>query len=128
MKKTLFLVLAGMLICATTAFAQTGSVIGTVVDSNGAPVADARVSLHQGDVCLLHVLTDADGQYEFSDVPVGIYLLKAGKPRVGNAVVEEVEVIEGQITEVPTITLTGSGPHGPKFQFQNEHQNEYQGE
>jgi len=112
MKKALMAVaLVAML--AGGAWAQTGGVIGLVVDVDGNPVEEARVSLWQDGECVAHVLTDALGAFTFADVPAGIYALNAGKKKVGNASIEQVEVFEGQITDVGTLTLVGKQQCGP---------------
>ena len=45
MLKSLGVGLVGVLLFGATALPRTGAVVGTVVDSTGAPVADARVTL-----------------------------------------------------------------------------------
>jgi len=113
MRRILWTSLAALLVLAGPALAQTGTVVGTVVDADEFPVEAARVSLHMGDECIVNVLTNTDGEYILEDVEAGMYTLKAGKPRVGSATVEDVVVVEDETTEVPTIILAGSGPHGP---------------
>lgn len=115
-----------LLLCsAGMAFAQTGSVVGIVVDADNNPVEGARVSLWLDGACEMHVFTDVDGAFTFLDVPVGVYDLRCGKPRVGQASIEDVAVVEGEVTDVGVLALEGSGPHdpnGPKFQYQNQFQ------
>ena len=123
MKRILGL-LAICLMAAGMASAQTGAVTGTVTDDLGAAVEGARVSLHAGGRCVAHVFTGADGVYLLEDVPVGIYTVKAGKPQVGNASIDGVEVIEGETTTVDLILGCsgggGTGPHGPKYRHQSQ--------
>ena len=71
------------------------------------------MSLHDGTTCVVFVLTDGAGAFLLADVAAGTYILRAGLPRVGQATVDGVVVIDGQTTDVPTITLAGSGPNGP---------------
>ncbi len=69
----------------------------------------------------MFVLTDAAGVFNLADVPVGIYTLKAAKPRVGQFQLAGVEVVEGQVTDVGQVSLAGQGsqgPKGPKHQYQ----------
>ena len=115
-----------LLLMAGAALAQTGGVTGLVVDQENNPVEGARVSLWLDNACTGYVFTDAAGMFNMEDVAVGTYILKAGKPRVGKAILEGVEVIDGQITDVGLITLVGTGPNGPngqKFQYQYQQQN-----
>lgn len=129
MKKVLCLLAIGLL-SAGVAVAQTGGVTGAVVDETGAAVENARVSLQNETGCVGFVLTDADGVYLFEEVPVGIYTVKAGLPQVGNASIDDIEVVEGLVTQVPDLVLVcggggggGQGPHGPKYY----HRFRYQG-
>lgn len=123
MKKALVLLSLSMaLMGASAAYAQTGGITGIVVDADGVAVEGARVSIWLDDACQTHVFTDASGAFTFEDVAVGLYTLKAGKPKVGNATVEDVEVLEGEVTDVGTITLIGGGPHGPQGPKQNKFQ------
>ncbi len=130
MKKMLGL-LTICLLAAGAASAQTAIVNGTVTDDQGAVVENARVSLHLEGQCVAHVFTNADGFYEFTEVAAGTYDVKAGKPRVGTATVEDVVVDEGATVTVDLVLGgTGpqgpSGPHGPKYQHQQ--QNRYGGQ
>jgi len=66
--------LAAILLCtAQVLYAEvTGTILGTVVDSSGAAVANANVTLHNLNTGLVRkVKTNADGTYEFLSVPVG---------------------------------------------------------
>lgn len=60
-----------------------GKVVGTVVDADGNPVADAHVVLKHADKVIAHATTNADGHYVFKDVRPGRYVLEAGKQGVG---------------------------------------------
>ncbi|MBU1699571.1 MAG: carboxypeptidase-like regulatory domain-containing protein [Candidatus Eisenbacteria bacterium] len=120
MRKVLF-ALGMIALLAGGAWAQTGAVTGLVVDGNGDAVEGARVSLWQDGVCVAYVLTEASGVFNLIDIPEGIYNLKAGMKRVGQALIEGVEILDGQITDVGTVTLVGlsQGPsNGGKLQYQ----------
>jgi hypothetical protein len=114
MKSLLGIALVLLLVSSGAAYGQTGGVTGLVTDSQGSPVAGARVSLWLGSVCQMNVTTDGSGVFNLTSVPVGIYTLKAGKPQTGNAVLEGVGVADGQITDVGVLALAGGGPHGTK--------------
>ena len=75
-----------LLALAGSVAAQTGTLVGTVLDEEGDPLSGATVYLSgttRGDA------TDADGRYEIADVPPGVYRLVASM--VGfEPIVEEV--------------------------------------
>jgi hypothetical protein len=51
-----------------------GGIVGTVTDSSGASVADAQVTVTSEDTGLTRVVeTDSDGNYHFSELPLGNY-------------------------------------------------------
>lgn len=128
MKRFLGIAAVLCLVSAGAALAQVGGVTGLVVDRNGGPVEGAKVSLWLDNVCQGNVLTDAMGVFLFEEVAVGTYTVKAGKPKVGQAVLEGVVVVEGQVTDVGTLTLAGNGPNGPNGSHKNKYQqqNQYQ--
>ena len=68
-----FSLVAILLFAAQILYAEvTGTILGTVVDSSGAAVANANVTLHNLNTGLVRKLkTNADGTYEFLSVPVG---------------------------------------------------------
>src|SRR5438105_2522901 len=61
-----------------TAQFDTASVVGTVKDTSGATVPDAKVTLTntQTGVSVVRT-TSSDGNYEFANVRPGIYLVSA---------------------------------------------------
>lgn len=93
-----------MLAMPNSASAQPalGKIVGTVVDADGKPVADARVVLKHGDKVIAHIRTNADGHYVFRDVRPGRYHLEAGKLDVGRgrelAVVHPGQTVRVKIT------------------------------
>jgi len=123
MKKALVLLSlpVALFLGASAAYGQ-GGVTGLVVDTDGVAVEGARVSLWADGACQMHVFTDAGGAFTFEDVAAGTYTLKAGKPKVGNATLEGVEVTDGEVTDVGTVTLEGGGPHGPQGPAQHKFQ------
>jgi hypothetical protein len=107
MRKAMLLTLAMVTLMVGTAWAQTGGVTGNVVGRDGAVVEGARVSLWLDGDCQGYVLSDADGVFTFTDVEVGVYELRAGMKKIGNAYIDGVEVLEGEVTDVGTLTLAG---------------------
>ena len=79
-----------------------GRVVGTVVDADGNPVADAHVVLKHGEKVIAHVRSNADGHYVFKDIRPGRYHLQAGKQGVGRghapALVRPGETVRVKIT------------------------------
>lgn len=122
MRKIALAALLMTALAAGSALAQVGGVTGIIVDRDGQPVESARVSLWSDGGCVEHVFTDAAGVFLLEDVEVGTYDLRAGKPHVGNVTLEDIIVVEGQITDVGILQLVGGGPHGGGVKFQFEHQ------
>lgn len=109
MRTVVWAALASLLL-ASPALA-TGTIIGTVVDGDGLPIEGARVTLHSGDMCMTHVFTNAQGEYTFEDVDAGVYDIRACLMGTGMGTAEDVEVFDGQTTEVPPIVI-GEGCGG----------------
>ncbi len=112
MKKAIMLALALAVLATGVAWAQVGSVTGTVVDRVGNPVEGARVSLHQDEVCVGYVLTDAAGVFLFTDVEPGTYTLRASKKRIGTVAIA-VEVVADELIDVGVLQLAGKFVYGP---------------
>src|SRR5437773_6375831 len=89
--------LALLLLAVATpaAWAQfdTASVVGTVKDSSGAVVPDAKVTLTHTETGVSVVrMSRGDGSYEFSTVRPGIYVVSAEKSGFSIALVDNVQV------------------------------------
>jgi hypothetical protein len=71
----------------------SGQITGTVLDPNGAAVADAAISVTQvGTGLQRNVTTNEDGNYSVPDLPIGVYRLSATKTGFKESVVENVTV------------------------------------
>ena len=72
---------------------DTASVVGTVKDTSGATVPDAKVTLTntQTGVSVVRTTT-ADGNYEFVTVRPGVYLVSAEKAGFSIALIDNVQV------------------------------------
>jgi iron complex outermembrane receptor protein len=90
-----------------TAFAQTGSVGGTVVDQTGGVVPGAIVML-TGQSRRQSTTTGAMGQYSFGTVSAGIYEIDVLMPGFAPAARNNVAVATTPVT-VPPITLAIAG-------------------
>jgi hypothetical protein len=112
-RRTALLATMCVLLFSGAALAQTGVVMGTVVDSKGLPVEAARVSLWADGVCTgTFVMTDLAGLFVFENVAVGTYSIHAGKKTVGSVVLDGVVVSDGQVTDAGTLILVGKKQGG----------------
>lgn len=106
--------------CQTALFAQTtGSIIGAVVDSNGASVPAATVVVKGDGGQEFTVVTNDNGVYRVPAVASGMYTITTTAPNFKRSVVENVKVDVGlpstvnvtlQAGEVSeTVVVTGGG-------------------
>src|SRR5438105_4579513 len=87
------LFLLGLGILPASAQFDTASVVGTVKDSSGATVPDAKVTLTNTETGVSVVRTTGqDGGYEFVTVKPGIYVVTAEKPGFAIALMDNVQV------------------------------------
>lgn len=101
-------------LAASSATAQTATVVGRVYDPQANPVADATVTLVE---LRRSVKTAADGSFRFDNVPPRHYHLRAESPRLGHAVGEAdvragetrtVEVVIDPLVHTEEIVVTAS--------------------
>ena len=83
--------------------ADTSTVSGTVLDSDGAPVVSAAVSL-QGPA-RQSTTTDPKGAFRFSNVLAGLYSVMVSKSGFGTARIDDVAALSGNV-ETVNVTLT----------------------
>ncbi len=76
---------------------------GTVRDSSGHPVNAASVSLEAKGAEIISVLTDAAGQYRFSMLHEGIYILSGRRAGVGKASVDGIVLEKERVKNVDLI-------------------------
>ncbi len=75
---------------------DNGSLLGTIRDSTGAPIAGAQVTLKNIATGITsQVQTGAAGDYEFPTVRVGTYTVDASAPTFSNALAENINVTVG---------------------------------
>lgn len=72
---------------------KSSKISGKVVDTAGAPVAQAFVELIQGDSVLTSSLTNEAGEYTMIGIPVGTYKMACGKEGFITMDVTDVQVI-----------------------------------
>lgn len=82
LKRVLALLAASLFVFITsaTAFAQTASLHGTVTDPTGAVVANATVTITDASGVAQSALSDRNGNYSFSQLPPGKYIMQASAP------------------------------------------------
>lgn len=96
--------------------AVNGSVVGTVTDSSGAVVPQAKVTItNVGTNVSEPAMTDGSGYYSFPDLPPGIYKVAVGKQgftsvvrsgvtlAVNSTVRVDVRLNPGQVTQTVTV-------------------------
>ncbi|HMF96480.1 MAG TPA: carboxypeptidase-like regulatory domain-containing protein, partial [Vicinamibacterales bacterium] len=90
------LVLLGVLVIGlprASAQFDTASVVGTVRDTSGGIVRDAKVTLTSVETGVSVVrTTNADGTYEFTTVKPGLYIVSSEKEGFSIALVDNVQV------------------------------------
>jgi len=101
-----------LLVTGTTrAFAQAdqGAITGLVQDTTGAVIPNAQVTLTSTETGLvLHVQTDASGNYVFSPVKIGTYNVQATAPGFSPTLQQNVQLHVQDRVEVNLQLKTGS--------------------
>ena len=86
-----------------------GSVVGAVVDAQGAVVPGARVTIVNRDTNLRReTITDAQGGYSFTNVQAGPYDVKVALEGFKEAIQSRVPVTVGQISRVDLTLAVGA--------------------
>jgi hypothetical protein len=96
--RSLFVVLSLVVAFTSSTLAQfeTATVVGTVRDSSGAVVPQAKVTLSNTQTGVsLERMTDENGNYEFFTVRIGSYVVTAEKTGFSIALVDNVQVTVG---------------------------------
>ncbi|MFO0611321.1 MAG: carboxypeptidase regulatory-like domain-containing protein [Polyangiaceae bacterium] len=98
-----------------------GSVEGTVVDSEGKPIAGARVAmdavptyLPMGRMPAGIVTTDKDGRFTLPGLPEGKVSLEAYSPDLGRGDVDEVEIAAERTTDRVVVVIAEEDYEPPK--------------
>ena len=75
---------------------DNGSLVGSIKDTSGAAIAGVRVSLtNTGTGITTETTTNSTGEYQFPDVRVGVYNVKAVSGGFSNAEADNVTVSVG---------------------------------
>ncbi len=111
-----------VLLVATFASAQSGSIAGVVKDSSGAVLPGVTVEASSPALIekVRAVVTDGSGQYKIIDLPVGVYRVTFSLPGFANLQREGIELTTGFTAPAnaemrpggleETITVSGSSP------------------
>ncbi len=107
---SIFLTIVCCLSFSAVSYAQeiTGSIVGTVRDSNGAAVAGANVKItdaSKGNLVVRTLSTDADGLFSVQNISIGTYTVTVEAPNFKRSVANGVKVDIGQRRNVE-VTLT----------------------
>ncbi|MBI4891591.1 MAG: TonB-dependent receptor [Acidobacteria bacterium] len=111
MKFSLRIALAAMVLFTLSAFAQfdSATVLGTIKDPSGAVVAGAKVELTNVKTgIVMKAQSDGSGNYQFLNVPIGNYTVKAEQSGFKTAVAEEFEATVSARQRVDLALQVGS--------------------
>ena len=92
----------------TLQLAIAGIVAGTVTDGNGVPLANASVAIvpsAAGASAIATITTNSSGQYTFSSVPPGTYMVRGGETGYVSAT-SAAFTVSGGNNGAPTLALT----------------------
>lgn len=106
--KTAFLVLAGVLVIASLAFAQsdTGRLVGTVLDPSHSAVADARVIVRsESTESVVELLTNTVGEFGVASLVPGFYTIEISALGFNSVTIEHEKVDVGREASLPPIVL-----------------------
>ncbi len=98
----------------------TGSIAGTVTDASGAAVPNAPVSITNPSTGLVrNVNTNGQGEYNVSELPIGIYRVQITAPGFQSYVVNNVEVKVATATTASAQLQIGGGSQTVTVQESN---------
>ena len=83
-----------LLIIVQSAFGQSGSIQGIVIDGNNNPLMFANVILQKNNLVVVEIKTDSLGKYQFSNLEKGIYNLETYKINYSHKRVENIILAE----------------------------------
>lgn len=107
------LCLVVLLLCSLAAVAQgvTGSISGTVTDSNGASVSNATVTFTRTDInqVIRTVKTSSSGSYSAPNLPLGNYSISISAPSFSEQVLTGIVLhVSDTLTVDSTLKVSGS--------------------
>ena len=103
---TLLWVILGTMSLSALAQVPTGSIVGTVKDTQGLSVRGAGVTLtNQGTAKTQTSTTSSHGGYEFPDLNVGVYTVEVSKAGFKNALITNIKLDASTEYSVPPVVL-----------------------
>src|SRR5690242_469324 len=84
-----------VLLCSASLFSQTfrGTILGTVMDAQGAVVSGAKVIAHNINTGLdRSSTTSADGSYSIAELPIGTYTVTVSQSGFQTSLTRDVSV------------------------------------
>jgi hypothetical protein len=106
--RTRFGLLTIFLTLVSATFGQTfrGGIAGSVADTSAAAIPEATVKIeHTGTGLTREMTTSTTGDFNFPDLPTGIYTVTVSRQGFQTQKIEKVDVAVGRITSLP-ITLS----------------------
>lgn len=92
-----------------------GSIQGTVTDAQGNPLAAADIVLQPDDGRVRRIHAGSDGSFLFTAVPSGSADVRATAPGFGEAIIEGIVVVPGEVTNADLVMEASSGVFGRIF-------------
>lgn len=96
-------------LCACLAFAQgqTGILTGKLIDITGAGIANAPVELTSEPITDQRIVsyTNGDGDFKFSNLPTGNYILRSRAPGFQFLTIKSVAIEDGEERKLPPVQL-----------------------
>jgi len=91
-------------ICGSASLGQgiiTGGISGSVVDQTDAVVCGATTKVvSESNGTTFQVVSNAEGQFQIPDVPIGSYVVTITASGLGQATVSHVQVVAGHLTSI----------------------------
>src|SRR5205085_2734467 len=123
LKAVIFMAAVTLLLSGSRSFGQalTASLVGTVTDSSGAVVTGAKITITENQTGLSRsATTNQSGNYQFTDIPPGMYSVSAEQQGfrresrtnvqvdVNSTVRSDIKMMPGTVNE--TVTVTDAPP------------------
>lgn len=102
-----------LVLCSASAWAQTqiATVFGTITDTTGAVIPEAKVTISSTSTGLKRVgLTDTKGEYHVAGLPPGMYTVRAGKDKFQTQVLDGVVLSSGAAISINLSLKVGTVP------------------
>ena len=122
MKAISLMVASALFFCLSARAQDTATIAGTVTDTSGAVIPNAKVTVSNAEKGFSRELaTNTAGEYTAAKLPIGDYVVSAGANRVQKLVLSGITLAVGQAQRVDlqlqvgqstqAMTVTGNVPH-----------------